>query len=46
MIIVHMAIAMKYKQRTDGFVKQNFEKLKIQEFTIVPLVNQMYRDQI
>jgi len=46
MIQVHFALAIKYKQRTDGFVLQNFEKLRSQELGLVSLVSAQFKDQI
>ena len=46
MIQVHFALALKYKQRTDGFVLQNFEKLRGQELGLVSLVSDQCKNQL
>ncbi len=46
MIQVHFQIALKYKQRTDGFVQKNFPKILESEIPLIPTVIKIYEDQI
>ena len=46
MIQVHFSLALKFKQRTDGFVLQNFEKVRSQELGLVTQVSDQFKNQI
>ena len=41
-----MAIALKYKQRTDGFILQNFPKLTDELGSILTAMSESYKDII